>query len=389
MKSSLRICAAVIFAILAGCAAPQKKELPAIFFPSPPLLPRIQFLTSFNGAKDVEPEKSGFEKFVVGEKENPQRLDKPYGIAVRDGKVYVCDTNQTVEVFDFAKKTYGPLEGAQGLGKLVQPINISIDAEGNKYVTDPVRGQVVVYGKDDQYVKAFGNPRKWKPVDAVPYGDRLYVADSKNARVVVLDKTTGKELMIIGRSGEPAAKLYIPTNLSFDSRGVLYVSDMGKFEIVKYDRDGHYLGGFGKLGTYYGQFVRPKGITADRQDRLYVVDAAFDNVQVFGEGGKPLLFVFGSWGEYGRYPGNFYLPAKVVINYDSVKYFQRFVDPKFEVEYLIFVTSQFGDRMVSVFGYGKEKGKNYPTDAELYKEYKEQLEKELREKAGEVGGKKK
>jgi hypothetical protein len=106
-----------------------------LYFPPPPELPRIQYLTSFRGLKDVE-EQSSFNRFVVGEKQDV-RLDKPYGVALHDGKLYVCDTNATVVVFDLKNKTYGALQGASGPGRLVQPINISVEADGTKYVADP------------------------------------------------------------------------------------------------------------------------------------------------------------------------------------------------------------------------------------------------------------
>ncbi len=51
--------------------------------------------------------------------------------------------------------------------------------------------------------------------------------------------------------------------------------------------------------------------------------------------------------------------------------------PDFEVQALIFVTSQFGSRLVNVFAYGQEKGKSYPTDAELLKLIDERRQKEL------------
>jgi DEAD/DEAH box helicase domain-containing protein len=44
--------------------------------------------------------------------------------------------------------------GAVGPGRLTQPVNISIEPDGTKYVTDPVRGQVVIFGKDDNYLRA-------------------------------------------------------------------------------------------------------------------------------------------------------------------------------------------------------------------------------------------
>ena len=379
MKCLLKIAIASMILIMIGCAAPQKKEESfTLFYPPPPELPRMQWLAAFTGAKDIEQEKSAFDKFVTGEQGDLKRLDKPYGVAVYDGKIYVCDTNRTVMVFDFKNHSFGPLAGARGAGKLAQPLNISIDKQGNKYVTDPVRGQVVIYDKNDAFLKAFGEPAAWKPVDAVPLDDRLYVADMKNGLVAVLDMKTGDIVKKIGRTGEPVEKLYLPTNLTFDRDGTLYVSDVGKFQVLKYDRDGHYLGSVGKLGTTAGTFARPKGVATDRDKNLYVVDASFDNVQIFNPDGNVLLW-FGHFGKTGLDPGNLFLPAQVAIDYDNVSYFERYADPKFQIEYLVLVTSQFGDNMVNVFGFGKEKGKKYPTDAEIKIQLQERLQKMLKE----------
>jgi len=363
--------------IAAGCAAPQKiQKTTTVFYPEPPELPRIQFLTSLTGAKDVESPKSAFAAFVTGEKENEKRLDKPYGIGVHKGKIYVCDTNQTVMVFDLEKRTYGPLQGAVGIGKLLQPFNISIDADGNKYVTDTVRKQVIVFDKNDFYLKTFGTPDAWKPVDAVPHGERLYVADIKAGEVVVLDKTTGDKIKKFGQEGDPAEKLYLPTNLAFDRDGILYVSDAGKFQIFKFDRDGHFRGVIGRHGSEPGAFARPRGMAIDRENRLFAADAAFDNIQIFTADGQLLLF----FGSASRGPGGMYLPAKVAIDYENVKYFEKYVDPNFNPEYLLFLTNQFGDHMVNVYAYGKEKGKKYPKEEEILEKLKERFKKEQQEK---------
>lgn len=373
------VSAAIFFLILiAGCAGPQEKESLTLFYPPAPELPRLQWLTALTGAKDIEQARSGFDKFVIGEEDNRRRLDKPYGVAMHNGKIYVCDTNRTLMVFDLQKKSFGPLEGAKGPGKLVQPLNVSIDTEGNKYVADPVRGQVVIFDRNDQYVKSFGTAGEWKPVDAVALDDRLYVADMMHGSVEVLDKVTGAKLKRIGRGGQPAENLYMPTNIAFDRNGILYVSDAGKFAVLKYDRDGHFKESIGKLGTNPGSFTRPKGIAADRENRLYVVDSAFDNVQIFSSQNLLLLW-FGHFGKVGHNPGELYLPAKVAINYEDVQYFQQYADPTFEIEYLVLVTSQFGDNMVNVFGFGKQKGKRYPSDQELKEQLEERMEKMRRQ----------
>jgi hypothetical protein len=70
------------------------------------------------------------------------------------------------------------------------------------------------------------------------------------------------------------------------------------------------------------------------------------------------------------------LPAKVAIDYDNLQYFQQYAQPNFRAEYLVFVTSQFGDRRVNVLAYGKEDGRQYRNDAELLKELDERRKKE-------------
>jgi hypothetical protein len=357
----LRAMAGLGAAVLAtACAsAPAKRaELP-VFFPPPPDLPRLQYLTSYSSLNDVE-EQSRFNRFVVGPRQDI-KLDKPYGVAIRDGKIYVCDTNAGVTLFDLKNKTFESLKGAAGPGRLIQPMNISIEADGIKYVADPVRGQVVAFGPNDEYLRAYGEPGGWKPVDVVAFQERLYVADIANGLIRVFDKQSGDALKTIGGEGDPSQRLDRPSNLTIDGEGSLYVTDVGRFQVVKFDRDGHFLMTFGELGDSPGHFARPKGIAVDREGHLYAVDAAFSNVQVFNKDGRVLMF----FGRSGENPGDLILPAKVTVDYDNIPYFQQYAQPGFQIDYLVLVTSQFGPRLVNVLAAGREKGKAYPTDAEL------------------------
>jgi len=360
----------VLLLLSTACATPARRPEAPVFFPPAPGLPRIQYLTSFRGLKDVE-EQSSFDRFVVGERQD-LRVDKPYGIAIHDGRLYVCDTNATVIVFDLVSRSYTGLRGAAGAGKLIQPINISIEADGTKFVADPARGQIVVFDRNDDYVRAYGTPGNWRPVDAVPFADRVYVADPANGLVQVFDRASGEQVRTIGDKGEPSERLDRPTNLAFDGEGYLYVSDAGRFQVLKFDRDGHFKTAFGKPGDNLGHFARPKGIAVDREGRLYAVDASFNNVQIFGGEGRLLMF----FGEGGDVPGGFLLPAKVTIDYDNVRYFAKYLAPQFQAEYLVLVTSQFGERPVSILAFGQEKGKHYPTEEELLEQIEEKRKKE-------------
>ena len=77
------IAAAALIVLSTSCAARVRPAPTTVFFPPPPSPPRIQYLTSFSGLKDIETQ-SSFNKFVAGENED-LKLDKPYGVAVYDG----------------------------------------------------------------------------------------------------------------------------------------------------------------------------------------------------------------------------------------------------------------------------------------------------------------
>jgi len=45
----------------------------------------------------------------------------------------------------------------------------------------------------------------------------------------------------------------------------------------------------------------------------------------------------------------------VKLDYENVRFFQKYVAPGYQCEYLILVTSQFGSRMVNIYGFVKKK----------------------------------
>lgn len=370
--TGLAICFLTATVLLSGCVTtpPPKEETDSVFYPDPPAPPRLQFLYSYTSSKDVEEGSAAFDAFLTGRKDPPgQHLIKPYGVAMRDGKIYVCDSQKTVQIFDLKNKKFKTLEGAKGLGKVVQPLNIRITKEGYKFVADPVRGEVVMYDTQDQYVKSFGLPGQWKPVDVVDYDGLLYIVDSRNRDIKVFDIESGEKKGSLGRSNKPEENLGLPTNITVDEDGLLYITDSGRFQVVIYDRDGHERGTIGRPGANLGHFARPRGIDIDKDGLVYVVDAAFENVQVFKKDGQLLLFFGGS----GRRPGDLFLPADVSIDYDNISYFQQYVDPNFSIEYLVIVTSQFGPRLVNIYAYGREQGRSYAIEEDLIKKAEEKL----------------
>lgn len=341
----------LIVVVLGGCATRPIGPAAAgpVFYPPLPNPPRIQYLTTFSSERDLAPNPGEFARFVLGkETAGTQGVKKPYGVALHEGKLYVVDTRAPgYAVFDLVAQRFTAVSGSGG-GKMKKPINITIDRDGTKYITDTGRDQVLVYDREDRYVRAYGTEGQFKPVDVAIADDRLYVTDIAHHAIAVLDKTSGRELARVGKVGSKDGELYHPTNLAL-AGGYLYVTDTGNYRVLKFALDGAFVRSYGGIGTGLGQFARPKGIALDPDGRLYVIDAAFENVQVFDAEGGLLLF----FGEPGERRENVNLPAKVTIDSAHVALFQRYADPKFKLEYVILVVSQFGTSKVNVYGFGK------------------------------------
>ncbi len=338
--------------LLAGCTAtkPASKTV-YTFFPPSPDEPRIQFLTSFSSDAELGRTRS-FADFITGE-QPVGGLVKPYGLALHDGKVFVCDTvGSMIEVFDL-KRHRASYFAPPGEGKLRTPINLAIDTDGTRYVADTGRNQVVIYDAAGNFISAIGKKDELKPADVAVSTNRIYVGDMLNHVVRVYNKADQQFLFTIPNTNSVAAnaaKLFSPANLALDQNGRLLVSDVGGFRVQIYDLDGKYLRTLGQQGLAPGSFARPKGVAVDHQGLAYVVDAATQLVQIFDPEGRLLLY-FGQPGASTR--GQLVLPASIKVDYDHVGYFQKYLAPGYQCEYLILVTSQFGPDKVSVYGFLK------------------------------------
>ena len=355
------IVALLAAALTTGCAsvpAPEPQAQGTAFYPPMPNPPRIQHLKTITGERDMGVSVSGFAKFVLGDEAKTQQLMQPYGVGMYGGKLYVVDSRAPgLAVFDLAQQRFELMTGAPN-GRMKRPINITIDSDGTKYVTDTGRDQGRVYDRSDRFVDAFGEANQFKPVATAISGERLYVTDIQHHQVQVLDKHTGRLLFKFGTAGSKLGELFHPTNIAIGADGDVYIVETSNFRVQRFTADGKPVRLYGDFGNESGNFTRPKGIALDRKGRIYVGDSAFENVQIFDNDGRLLLF----FGQPGGDVEGLNLPVGIAIDYENVRYFQAYADPRFNIEYLIFVVSQFGLNKVDVFGYGKMSGMDYAAD---------------------------
>lgn len=298
-----------------------------VFYPPIGKNPRIQFLTTLSDSS---------------------KIGKPYGITTFEDKIFVADSRASAYLIIDDKGKIIKKVGGKDKDKLSKPINIQIDSEGNRFITDTGRKKLFQFDKHDHFVKTFGS-EKFTPADVYIFDDKLFVSDVANHQIRVFDKDTAKLIGSFGKIGSKKGELFYPTHISSTQEGDLIISDSGNYRLQIFNKQGKVLKQIGEAGRGFGQFARPKGVATDNSGNIFVVDAAFENVQMFDANGN-LLLVFGEPGD--KYY-NINLPADIDISYNNVEGFSQYADARFSIEYLILITSQFGPNKISVYGFGK------------------------------------
>jgi sugar lactone lactonase YvrE len=341
-------------ASLGGCAstgdAAHGPEPACSFWPPAPDEPRVQFLRSFRTSADLEPEPSALDRIIFGEERRVLPIGKPYGIAIWEGRLYVCDiTNPSVVILDFVKGEMR-LMAARGVEQMSQPTDVAIAEDGRKYVVDRRLGRIFVFGADDRHRITLGE-KGLVPAGIAVRGEELFVPDFATQRVVVLDRNDGALRRTIGGPGGGDGEFVRPLGVDVDDSGTLWVTDAIRGRLQRFDSAGALLGAIGELGDAPGSFVRPKHVAVDEEGIAYVVDAAFQNVQMF-DASEALLMYFGG---PGSFPGAMSLPAGIAVGRDGegLDALADLVHPAFEATRLVVVTNQFGADKVSIYALGR------------------------------------
>jgi len=205
---------------------------------------------------------------------------------LRPGVPFACDGSNLDPILKFDET--GKLVKSFGVGLILFPHGLSVDPDGNIWVTDGLgkdgKGhQAIKFSPDGKVLMRLGKPgiagsgpdefNAPSAVAVAPNGD-IFVADghggNTNARIVKFDKN-GKFIKTWGMKGSGPGDMDGPHTLAMDSQGRLFLGDRGNNRIQIFDQDGKFL-------AQWTQFSRPSGVYIDKNDVIYVADSESGSV---------------------------------------------------------------------------------------------------------------
>jgi DNA-binding beta-propeller fold protein YncE len=321
-----------------------------IIYPPPPDKVRIQYLTSINNEEDIKGKSSGrFITFLFGEQTQAEFAD-PMEITSTENQLIFCDgTIKGFQLIDLKKKTIENFV-PKGRGSLIEPTSCTLDSAGNLYVADTKRKQVVVFSKtngDYTYKDAFGDTVDYVPYDILAFKGKLWVANTKTRKIHVYDGKNHDPLFTFPNvERQDSGFIVMPRYLEgFEDN--IYVTDFIENKIKVYDLNGNFLRSVGSRGTFPGQFARAKDLALDKDENLFVVDAAFGNVQIFNKEGQLLMF----FGGQNNNSGDMIMPRAIHITDEHNSFFESYLDPSYNLKYIIYISNQMSINKVNVYGF--------------------------------------
>ncbi len=215
----------------------------------------------------------------------------------------------------------------QGAGQFLRPMGLELDLRGLLYVADSENNRVQVIDADGNFVAEYGK-RGWRtgefdtPTDVALNFQRteiLYVADTDNNRIQYCNLVDGIFHVMIGGSSrynsenrgvDSAIELDLPGGIGIGRDGEIYVVDTGNNRFIKFDTEGMPVLTRGSFGRAQEQFQAPTDLVVDAGGNVYIVDSGNHRIKKYDFSGNLVQI----WGGQGSALGQFQGPSHIALD---------------------------------------------------------------------------
>jgi predicted membrane-bound mannosyltransferase/DNA-binding beta-propeller fold protein YncE len=212
--------------------------------------------------------------------------------------IYVADTwNHRIQkltadgtpVKAWGTPNYDPV--SSGPFGLWGPRGIIVDSQGHVIVADTGNKRIVFYDADGNFISQLGGEESGAGQFDEPVGltldnkGNLFVADTWNQRVQVFAPTTNMTSYVSSVQWDVAGwnsqSLDNKPYLAADQHDHIFATDPDSFRILEFTTSGKFVQTWGEYGLSSENFGMPSGISVDSQGRVWVSDMANNRIMRF------------------------------------------------------------------------------------------------------------
>ena len=246
-------------------------------------------------------------------------LSCPRGITVNsEGEVIVCQSRGDIIKLDKEGKKHVIVR--HSTTTLSSLSDVATDKEDNIYCTDLITNKVLRCDKNGRNVRVY----EVQQVKGSGHWGVAVVGDE----VMLCEYGSKGTIMIYNRELEYMRRIVHEdmgqfVNLSSDSHGNLYVTDIDKSMIRVFSNDGVLLRSYGRDDNGMNRLDRPHGICVSGQ-YVYVSNDDCHNVSVFTTAGHYVT----SFGQNGREEGEFKCSRGICVDQHAIVYVCDFMNSR-------------------------------------------------------------
>src|SRR5437899_7235618 len=174
---------------------------------------------------------------------------------------------------------------------LSEPAGVAVNSKGHIYVFHRGKHPLMEFDPSAKFLRSIADDLfVTAHTVRVDGEDNIWTTDV-GSHVVLKLSPEGRILLSLGRMrtpGDDVLHFNQPTDVAFDREGNIYVADgEGNSRVLKFNKFGNPVGGWGMKGSGTGQFDLPHSIAIDG-DLVYVGDRENGRIQIFDLNGRYL-----------------------------------------------------------------------------------------------------
>lgn len=280
-----------IILLLNSCATPSEDKV-VVYNETPPSEKPVTTDTDNQPAANSTTDKYKVNVLTSSSSQLAAVLAKPMGIAIdKKGFIYIVDQDNN-KIVKFSPtgdslKEWGFIGSAPG--EFREPKYLAFNDNNELLVTDTWNQRIQVFNPEGELVTTF-NSNFYGPKGIHIYNNLIYVADTGHHAIKIFDKQFNL-LNTLGKQGTLLGEFNEPTGIAIDNNSNLYVVDSKNNRIVKIDKKYKFIKSWlikGWTDTSAGK----ESWLAYNKNKLYLSDPVLGKIRVFdpeGNEAEPLL----------------------------------------------------------------------------------------------------